>query len=98
MSILKNPKVSYNIQFPLFLKVLEFYRDKPLDKVPFVCWLKTNVLHFKHDVKKMIGKMHLPFKLRTSLGMKEVFFTVNIYCFLNALGVIIFLSVDIEQE
>lgn len=44
----------------------------------------------------MIGKTHLPFKLRTNLGMKKVFFTVNIYWFLNALQVIILLSVDIE--
>lgn len=42
------------------------------------------------------GKMYLLFKLRTSLGMEEMFFTVNFYWFLNALEVVILFAVDIE--
>lgn len=40
--------------------------------------------------------MYLLFKLRTSLGMEEMFFTVNFYWFLNALEVVILFAVDIE--
>jgi len=51
---------------------------------------------------KMIGKiqisgnMCLLSKPRTSLRMEEMFFTVNFYWFLKALGVVILILVNIE--
>lgn len=83
MSFLSISKLSYIIKF-LSLKVLDFSQVQTNRQNLYLSagW-KRMPCTLSMMCKKVIGKievfskMYLLFKLRTSLGMEEMFFTVN---------------------